>query len=199
MDRHANWTCYEYNGPHLVSDFPVRKEKNLATNTSGYQTWPRVLRYCGGCGNDHLAKYCPNKRVETKMSFGYVGVVPSPSTFETESDNVLLRMISQVPAHVDQLQPVLTPIEETSSQHGNPQEQIKQKRQKHQRNKGKNTKENKKQETSNRSESSDSGSWESIILETSDGARRLYVLQTTADAKKIPPKNRLKLSQKTTN
>lgn len=82
-------SCYECNGPHFVGDCPVRKEKNLATNASGYQTWPCVLRYCGGFGNDHLAKDCPNKLVETKTSFGYVGMVPSPSTSETESDNVL--------------------------------------------------------------------------------------------------------------
>ena len=111
--------CYECNGLHLVRDFPVRKEKLQTTRASGYQTWPRVLRYCGGCGNDHLAKDCPSKPAETRTSFGYVEVIPSPSTSETKNDTVSLRMISQAPVHNGRVQPLMTPIEGEGSQPGN--------------------------------------------------------------------------------
>ena len=50
--------CFECNGPHLVKDCLIRKENNLTAPANGYQPWPCVLRYCGGCGNDHLAKGC---------------------------------------------------------------------------------------------------------------------------------------------
>ena len=172
-------------GPHLVRDCPVQKEKNLAANAGGYQSWPRVLRYCGGCGNDHLAKDCPNKPAETKTSLGYVEVIPSPSASETEGDVVSLRMITQNTVQSDQLQPLLTPIEGEISQQGNPQKMSKQKKRKNRKNKSKSK--SLKKESSSGNDSSDSGSWESIVLETPDGTRRLYVVQTTTDRKQSEP------------
>ena len=35
--------CYECNGPHLVKDCPIQKEKEAAATANGYQPWPRVL------------------------------------------------------------------------------------------------------------------------------------------------------------
>ena len=187
--------CFECGGPHLVRDCLVRKEKNLATNAGGYQPWPRVLWYCGGCGNDHLAKDCPNKPAETKTSFGYVEVIPSPSVSETEGDVVSLRMITRDKTQKDQLQPLLTPIEGEISQQGNSQKGSKQKRQKNCKNKSKNK--NLKNGSSSGNDSSDSGSWESIVLETPDGTRRLYVVQTTADKKQSEPNPTLETAQHT--
>ena len=54
--------CYECNGTHLVKDFPIQKEKEVAT-----------------------AAYCPNKPTKTKASLGLVEVIPSPSSSKIES------------------------------------------------------------------------------------------------------------------
>ena len=177
--------CYECQGPHLVRDCSVRKEKILAANAGGYQSWPRVLRYCGGCGNDHLAKDCPSKPAETKTSFGYVGVIPSPSTSETEGDVVSLRMITRNSVLSNQPEPLLTPIEGEIAQQGNRLKASKQRRRKSC--KGKNKGRSLPKESSSGNDSSDTGSWESIVLETPDGTRRLYVVQTMAEIKQTEP------------
>ena len=140
--------CYECNGPHLVRDCPAKKERNMAANASGCQAWPRVLGYCGGCGNGHLAKYCPSNPAETKTLFGYVEVIPLPSTSETESDRIPLRLISRTQANSAQMLLLLTPIEEISSQPGNPQDQSKPNRRKHRRSKDKIKIKNEKKESS---------------------------------------------------
>ena len=53
-----------------------------------------------------------------------------------------------------------------------------------------------KQETSSGSESSDSGSWELIILETPNGTRRLYVVQTTVEDTQPEMQNTTELMRK---
>ena len=32
--------CYECNGPHLVKDCPIQKEKEATATANGYQPWP---------------------------------------------------------------------------------------------------------------------------------------------------------------
>ena len=174
--------CYECNGPHLLKDCPIWKEKEAAAAAAnGYQPWPRLLRYCGGCGNDHLAEDCPNKPVETKASLGLVEVIPSPPSCETKSEVIPLRVVTRRQTQVEGVQPLLTPSNMGSTQQSAPQEKIKQKRQKNNKIKNGNKGDTKKQETSNGTKSLDLGSWETIILETPDGTRRLYVVQTTVD------------------
>ena len=108
-------------------------------------------------------------------------MIPSPSASETEGDVVSLRMITRNTVQSDQLQPLLTPIEGEISQQGNPRKMSKQKKRKNCKNKSKSKSLKKKSSSGN--DSSDSGSWESIVLETPDGTRRLYVVQTTVDRK----------------
>ena len=79
------------------------------------------------------------------------------------------------------MQPLLTPTNIGSSQQRASQEKTKQKRRKNSKSKKGSKDATRKQETSSGSESSDLGSWESIILETPDGMRRLYVVQTTVE------------------
>ena len=154
-----------------------------------------MLRHCGSYGNDHLAKDCPNKPPKTKTSFGLVEVIPSPSTSETKREMVPLRIVSRVQAQSDQKQLLLTLVEGDDAQQGIPKEQPRHKRRKHHKNKGKNKGETKKIESPSGTESSDSGSWESIILETPDGAGRLYVVQTIANNKQIQTKIMLEKEQ----
>ena len=108
-------------------------------------------------------------------------MIPSPPSSETESEVIPLRVVTRLQTQEAGVQPLLTPTNIGSSQQSASQEKTKQKRRRTSKSKKGNKGNTGKQETSSGSESLDSGSWESIILETPDGTRRLYVVQTTVE------------------
>ena len=143
---------------------------------SEFQSWPKVLRHCGNCGNDHLAKDCPHKPAQTKTSLGMIGVIPSPSSSETETETIPLRVISERATKETNNQPGPTPTEEPVLQECAPGEKPKPKKRRSSKAKRSNKGKSKKNENSSGTDTSESGSWESIILETPDGTRQMYIV-----------------------
>ena len=79
-----------------MRDCPDRKLATVPRNPK----FPPVERYCLGCCDEHLPKDCllrPEEITSTKpkASLNYVEVVPSPTTSETETDAVPLRVITR--------------------------------------------------------------------------------------------------------
>ena len=67
--------------------------------------WPRVLRYRGGCGIDHLSRDCPSKPKDTgtqgKATLHYVEIVEEPADNET----IPLRVVTRAQAQQQDQQP----------------------------------------------------------------------------------------------
>ena len=70
-----NGACYRCSGDHFIRDCPIEASEK----GNREPPWPRVLRYHGGCGIDHLSKDYPNKPKETgtqgKAKLHYVEII----------------------------------------------------------------------------------------------------------------------------
>lgn len=174
--------CFECGKDHWVRDCPVRQEKDNQARIAA-QLWPRVPRYCAECSVSHLSMDCPVKWAEkpyTPTSLGMIGVIPSPSSSENEGESTPLFVVTQTQAReakavLDQMiqesqaEPVLREL--------SPKEQEEAKRKQNQKGKAKNKGVNLTSSSGN--DSSDTGSWDSIILETPEGVRREYIIKTS--------------------
>ena len=93
-------SCFQWDllslcrGDHFIQDCLVE----LAKRGNREPPWPRVLRFCGGCGIDHLSKDCPTKHKETraqgKTTLHYVEAIEEPN----ESEKIPLRVITRAQA-----------------------------------------------------------------------------------------------------
>ena len=86
--------CYECGGEHYVKDCPNRRSQ------SHKQRLPRIERYCVGCCQEYFPKDCPSKPRDgnnqgPKMVMNYIGVVPSPNNFESESERASLNVVTR--------------------------------------------------------------------------------------------------------
>lgn len=169
--------CFRCQGDHWVRDYPIDQEEN--TQTRGLNpSWPRVTRYCADCGIEHLAKNCPVKMIEKSFnltSLGIIEVIPSPVTSENESEPITLLAIGNIPhqsvERIIEGLPLKTHKEPLLQELTLHEQQIAKR-------------ENKTRHSSETY--SDTGSWESIILETPEGVKREYIL------KHSPPLNKRK-------
>ena len=86
-----NGACYRFARDHFIRDYPIEASEKGNRDPS----WPRVLRYCGGCGIDHLSRDCPNKPKETgtqgKATLHYVEIVGASESNETIPLRVVTR------------------------------------------------------------------------------------------------------------
>ena len=161
QQTNANFTpgpCFKCEGDHWVRDCPLDPDnKNQSRGVT--TNWPRVIRYCADCGIEHLAKNCPSKMAEKPFnptSLGIIEVIPSPVTSENESEPITLLAVN-------------SSTQQTSKRKGN--ESTKTKRDEpllQELTLGEKQKRTGQTSGSN----SDTGSWDSIILETPEGVRR---------------------------
>ncbi len=94
--------CYDCGGDHYVKDCPNRLSQ------SQRQRLPPIERYCVGCCQEHFPKECPSKPKDVinqgpKTSMNYIGIVPSPSNSESETERVSLNVVTR--AQTKQKQP----------------------------------------------------------------------------------------------
>ena len=77
-----NGACYRCAGDHFIRDCPIEASEK----GNREPPWPRVLRYCGGCGIDHLSRGCSNKPKEIgtqgKATLHYVEIIKEPEENE---------------------------------------------------------------------------------------------------------------------
>ena len=109
-------------------------------------------------------------------------MIPSPSSSKTESETIPLRVVSERVMKEASEQPRPRPKEETVLQECAPGEKLIPKKRKHNKAKRSNKGKSKKNQSSSGTDTSESGSWESIILETPDGTRRMYIVQTPVES-----------------
>ena len=95
-----NGACYRCVGDHFVRHCPIE----ASDKGNREPPWPRVLRYCGGCGIDHLSKDCPNKPKETgsqgKATLHYVEIIEELE----ENETIPLRVVTRAQAQQQDLQ-----------------------------------------------------------------------------------------------
>ena len=198
--------CYKCHGPHGTKDCPLESESDEKGKAS-YLDWPEVMMYCKGCAIDHLGKHCPHRpgndvRVE-RRTFNYIEVIPSPTSLESESEILSLRVVTRVPTKKvattseepalkpkeeptlkSNVEPGPKPIEEPILQECAPGEKPKKpKRRKRNKSKKANPEKTKERGDSSGTDTSESGSWESIILEMPDGVRREFIVNSSTNPK----------------
>ena len=84
--------CMEDPKNHGKRDHHAKQVEKAAPREAA---WPKVLRYCSACGNDHLSSDCPLRPVPREplkeTSLNMVETIPSPSNIETTSLNIVTR------------------------------------------------------------------------------------------------------------
>ena len=84
--------CMEDPKNHGKGDHHAKQVEKAAPREGA---WPKVLRYCSACGNDHLSSDCPLRPVPREplkeTSLNMVETIPSSSNIETTSLNIVTR------------------------------------------------------------------------------------------------------------
>ena len=86
--------CFKCQGDHLMRDF--------LESVPQQQKFPLVERHYVKCYSEHLPKDCPSKPREAAnpnqrptTSLNYLETIPSPNTFETETERVPLNVVTR--------------------------------------------------------------------------------------------------------
>ena len=175
--------CYQCHGPHWTRDCPLEPEPEEKAQAS-CSKWPEVSRFCPGCAIDHLWKSCPHRpQSQAKRTFNYIEVIPSPTSSENEGEVISLRVVTRVQDNKSVDQPLIDPKQEPILQECPLVENPKPKQRKRRKSKETNPQKAKEQGSSSGTDTSESGSWESIVLETPDGVRREYIVKSSTKPK----------------